>query len=63
MSKRMNHDAAIKARVALEAVKWVLSVECEPVSVYPSQDFRQAARRPRHSARAASRFALKFVRL
>jgi putative transposase len=36
----------------------VLSDKCEPVSVCPTQVGHQAARRPRHSARAATRLAL-----
>ena len=36
----------------------VLSDECEPVSVCPTRPGRQAAKSPRHSARAAAREAL-----
>jgi DNA replication protein DnaC len=39
----------------LETPQGVLSGECEPVSVTPNPAFNQAARRPRHSARAAAR--------
>jgi len=41
----------------------VLSDQCELVYVCPTQAGRQAAKRPRHSARAAARAALWLVRL
>lgn len=40
----------------------VLSDECEPVSVTPAPPGDQAARRPRHSARAAARVCLWMLR-
>lgn len=41
----------------------VVSDECEPVSICPTQRGYQATRRPRHSASAAARLALKLSRL
>ena len=62
---RITHENNGKIRLRLDrrnacarVMMAVLSDQCEPVSVCPTQPSLQAARRPRHSARAAARVCL-----